>query len=510
MRISDHDNGASIAPDGKAYPLPDEERGRTEAEALQRWAKTADRPVVVVQGVGFVGSAMAVAVASSRDAKGKARYSVIGVDLPRPATFWKICQGNEGRLPVDATDKELVEAHHRAVQHEGNLRFSWVEAAYALADVIIVDINLDVDKKSNGSFEVNAAPFEAAIRTVGAFMRPDALVMVESTVPPGTCARVVVPALSEEIRRRGLAGDDYVPQVAHSPERVMPGPNYLGSIIRIWRVFSGNTPAAAARARALLSDVVDVENFPLTELADTTSSEMAKVLENSYRTTNIALIHEWTRMAESAGVDLFAVVEAIRKREGTHNNLRYPGFGVGGYCLTKDALLADWAAREVFGMADGLEVATEAVRINDAMPDHTFEHLQSSLGGVQGKSVLILGVSYLAGVADTRATPTDLLVERILTGGGQVVLCDPLVSRWEERPDATILSSPFDVTGEIDALVFALPHEEFKVIDPKRLIEHVGRPVPVIDAQGVISDTDIARYQELGCHVRAVGRGNIR
>jgi nucleotide sugar dehydrogenase len=341
-------------------------------------------------------------------------------------------------------------------------------------------------------------------------MRPDALVMVESTVPPGTCARVVVPALAEEIRRRGLGDEDYVPQVAHSPERVMPGPNYLGSIIRIWRVFSGNTPTAAARARELLSDVIDVEQFPLTELADTTSSEMAKVLENSYRTTNIALVHEWTRMAESAGVDLFAIVEAVRKRKGTHDNLRYPGFGVGGYCLTKDALLADWAAREVFGMDDGLQVAAEAVRINDGMPEHTLEHVRSALDGIQGKTVLILGVSYLAGVADTRATPTDLLVERILAEGGQVVLCDPLVSRWEERPEATILPSPFDAVGEVDAVVFALPHAEFKVIAPERLIEHIGRPVPVIDAQFVVSDVDIARYKDLGCYVRAVGRGNIR
>ena len=172
--------------------------------AWQRWAKAEGRPVVVVQGVGFVGSAMAVAVASARDAAGKAKYSVIGVDLPRPGTFWKICQGNEGRLPVDATDAELVEAHRRAVRDEGNLRFSWVEAAYALADIIVVDINLDVDKQGDGSFDVNIAPFEAAIRAVGASMRPDALVMVESTVPPGTCARVVVPALREEIQRRGL------------------------------------------------------------------------------------------------------------------------------------------------------------------------------------------------------------------------------------------------------------------------------------------------------------------
>jgi nucleotide sugar dehydrogenase len=500
----------SIAPDGTRYALPDAECSAKEAEALGKWAVEAARPVVVVQGVGFVGFAMAVAVAAARDDDGEPRFSVIGVDLPLPATFWKSCHANAGRLPVETTDEKLARAQRQAVEDVGNLRFSWVEDAYALADIVVVDVNLDVDKKADGSFDVNLGGFERAIRTVGRRVRADALVLVESTVPPGTCARIIEPALREEIQRRGLGDGDYRPLLAHSYERVMPGPNYLDSITSIWRVFSGNTPESAERARAFLSHVVDTERFPLSELENTTSSEMAKLLENSYRTINIALVHEWTRFAEAAGVDLFAAIEAIRVRRGTHDNLRYPGFGVGGYCLTKDALLADWAARNNFGMSEGLPVAREAVRINDAMPLHTTDLLRSLLGGFSGKRVLILGVSYLGGVGDTRATPTATLVARLEEEGGSPVLCDPLVGRWEERPDLAIATTPFEVEGPVDAVVFATPHEEFKGLDPDGLVDHLGPDLAIVDAQGMVSDAEVAHYQRRGCQVRAVGRGNVR
>jgi len=500
----------SVAPDGRRYPLPDEALGASEARSLQEWAARLARPVVVVQGVGFVGAAMAVAAAAARDGAGRPRYSVIGVDLPSASSFWKPCRANEGVPPVETTDAELARAHRDAVLGEGNLRFSWVEDAYALAEIVVVDVNLDVVKRGDGAPDVDLRPFERAIRAVGRRMRPDALVLVESTVPPGTCARVVGPALREELQHRGVATHAGIPYLAHSYERVMPGPGYFGSITRMWRVYAANTAAAADRAARFLSDVIDTERYPLARLQDTTSSELAKVLENSYRTVNIALVHEWTRLAERAGVDLFAVVEAIRMRKGTHDNLRYPGFGVGGYCLTKDALLADWAARRDYGMPGGLEMAAQAVRINDAMPAHTFAHLKSLLGSLRGRRVALLGVSYLAGVADTRATPSALLTELVEEEGGAVLACDPLVTRWDERPDIPVYRSPYDAPAPFDAAVFAVPHAEFRSIDPDALVRHAAGPLAVVDAQRVLGDAHLDRYRQLGCPTRAVGRGNVR
>lgn len=499
------EDGFSIAPDGRRYALPGAELGAAEGASLERWAARAGRPMVVVQGAGFVGAAMAVAVAAARDGAGRPRYSVVGIDLPRPQSFWKCCRANEGVPPVESSDAGLARAHREAVLGEGNLRFTWVEAAYALAEVVVVDVNLDVRKDAAGA-QVELGPFEAAVRAVGRRMRPDALVLVESTVPPGTCARVIEPALREELRGRGIEAQ---PQIAHSYERVMPGPGYFASITQMWRVYAANGDAAAERAARFLGDVVDTERFPLTRLADTTSSELAKLLENSYRTVNIALIHEWTRLAEAAGVDLFAAIEAIRLRKGTHDNMRYPGFGVGGYCLTKDALLADWAARTAFGMPEGLAVAAGAVRINDAMPAHSFAHLEALLGGVRGRRVALLGVSYLPGVADTRASPAALFADLVEAAGGTLLACDPIVSRWEERPGQPVARSPFDLPG-FDGAVFAVAHEAFRGIEPRKLVAHAGGPIAVIDAQRVLSDEVLLEYRALGCKVRAVGRGHLQ
>src|ERR1035438_1940865 len=344
----------SITPEGVDYDIPTEADHAIEVQSLRNWIHAPHLPDGVPQGVGFVGAAMAVAIALSKDDAGRPRYNVLGVERPIPSSFWKCCRANEGVPPYETVDQELVSSHKLAVITNGNLKFTWVEEAYEFADTIVVDINLDVTKKVDQTYKVEMSGFEQGIRTIGKHMSKDALVLVGSTVPPGTCSKVVQPILIEELNRRGLVGNDYLPFIAHSYERVMPGPNYLGSIIRFWRVYSGNSEISANRAETFLSTIIDVKSYPLTRLQNTASSEIAKVLENSYRTANIAFVHDWTLLAEQAGVDLFAVIEAIRLRKGTHDNIRYPGFGVGGYCLTKDSLLADWAAREYFGMQDGL------------------------------------------------------------------------------------------------------------------------------------------------------------
>src|SRR5262249_9123144 len=150
----------------------------------------------------------------------------------------------------------------------------------------------------------------------GRFMSPEALVLVETTVPVGTCGRLVKPLLDEERARRGIGAPL---RLAHCYERVMPGPNYVNSIRRMRRTFAGFDQASSARAREFLESFIETDAHPLWELADMAGSEMAKLLENSYRAVNIALIHEWALFAERAGLDLFAVIDSIRVRKGTHD-----------------------------------------------------------------------------------------------------------------------------------------------------------------------------------------------
>jgi nucleotide sugar dehydrogenase len=292
--------------------------------------------------------------------------------------------------------------------------------------------------------------------------------------------------------------------VAHSYERVMPGEAYFDSIVNFWRNYAGHTPEAADACEAFLSRVVNVAEYPLTRLHSTTACETAKVLENSYRATTIALMEEWGRFAEAVGVDLFEVISTIRRRP-THSNMRQPGFGVGGYCLTKDPLLGAVAARQLFGIDDlDFPFSTLAVETNRQMPLVTLEMLDSLLdGGVTDKNILLLGVSYRQDVADTRFSPSEVFVRGALARGATVACHDPLVTDWPELGVAVANQLP--PLDHVDAVVFAVPHREYVDLDVCGWLNG-SRPV-VLDANAVLSSRQHRALRESGCAVASIGRG---
>ena len=221
-------------------------------------------------------------------------------------------------------------------------------------------------------------------------------------MPPGS-TKIAYDILHQEMTQRGLDATNLF--VGHSYERVMPGPNYIDSIQNFYRVYSGINEESAEKTKNFLETIISTKKYPLTKLKNTNSTELSKVLENSYRAMNISFIVEWSRFAEEAGVDLYEVVNAIRMRP-THKNIMLPGIGVGGYCLTKDPLLASWAKQNIFSSIEPLTMSEESVRTNDKMPEKAFNFLKSSFGkSLDGKKILLLGISYLPDVGDTRYTP---------------------------------------------------------------------------------------------------------
>ena len=170
----------------------------------------------------------------------------------------------------------------------GNLTATTDAAAFALANIVVIDVNLDVRKPDDlYRYEVVDEPFRRAIATVAEHIREDTLVVVETTVPPGTTERVVIPMIEASCRRRGL--DPARVHVAHSYERVMPGADYLASITDFHRVFAAGNAATRHRVRSFLESFINTRDFPLFELDKPTASELAKVLENTFRAVNIAL-----------------------------------------------------------------------------------------------------------------------------------------------------------------------------------------------------------------------------
>src|SRR5688572_19589209 len=420
----------SVSPlTGKEYSIPASPEDKEGIDSFI--AGHPGKKVVVVQGLGFVGSVMSLVVANALTEE----YAVIGIDLPTPASWWKIQSINEGLFPVVADDPKIGQFYRQA-REKKNLYATFDSYAYSKADVIVVDITLDVQKSSNGNgqlenYNVDLTPFRKAMESVGTHCKPDVLVLVETTVPPGTCAKIVKPILEENLTKRGLSIDKL--KVGHSYERVMPGPKYVDSIQNFYRVYSGVNEASADATEQFLRTIIKTDEYPLTRLGITHATEMAKVLENSYRAMNIAFIVEWSRFAEEAGVDLYEVVNAIRMRP-THKNIMLPGLGVGGYCLTKDPLLASWAKMNLFGSEDRLDQSEKGVYINDQMPYYAFQFLDSQYeGSLKGKKVLLLGVSYLNDVGDTRYTPVQGFYEQLEAAGCNITLHDPHVPYWEEK-----------------------------------------------------------------------------
>lgn len=445
---------------------------------------------------------MAVAVASVRSRDGSAAFNVTGIDLPTEEGRWRIAAIGDGRFPFETKDESLRRAAAESADM-GNLQATDDPDAMLNADVVVVDINLDVDRSSYMP-RVDLDAFRRAVCSIGQRIQRDTLVLIETTVPPGTCDNVVVPLLQSIFEKRGINPDDLL--LAHSYERVMPGREYLRSITHYWRVYAGRTAGTADACEEFLSQLIDTDEYPLTRLDSLVSSETAKVMENSYRATNIAFVEEWGRFAEAAGFDLFQVIDAIRMRP-THENLRQPGFGVGGYCLTKDPLLAGIGARDLIGCPNlTFPFSEQAVRTNEKMPLVSLERLQKLLGGtLTDKRILVMGVTYRQDVADTRYSPSETFVLEAKRRGGEVLACDPLLDHWPELRMHVLTAPP--PAGSIDGVVFAVSHEEFRSLD---LAVWLADAQPaILDANNVLTSKQRAAAIAAGCNFAAVGRGCV-
>ena len=504
----------SIAPDGNEYIIPSQEEFHSQFDIISREAKLKrgqGKQIVAVQGLGFVGSAVAGAIAGAKDTSGDFSFFVIGIDLPTPESYWKVAKLSEGSAPFESPDPELDNIIYDAVHNTGNLYTTVLEQAYSLADVIIVDIPLDVKDRaihnvSDLSLEIGG--FEAAIRSIGRNMRPNALVLIETTVPVGVSEKIVQPILQDERSKRGMDEPLYL---AHAYERVMPGPNYLNSIRRIWRTFAGINDSSADKARRFLSSFIDTESFPLWELDDTNSSELSKLLENSYRAMNIAFIYEWTLLAEQIGVNLFEVTDSIRVRKGTHDNIRFPGFGVGGYCLPKDSLLAQWSSTNLFKTDVVLDLTLQALKINEKMPLHALDLLMELLDGdLSGKKIVVCGVAYLPGVPDTRSSPSELLVNELIRKQAIVQVHDPHVIIWPEMPDIQVSQGLEESLIQADGIILAVPHHEYLDLSPETLLKYSSTHPAIVDAQNILSDETAAYLNSEGCRLLGVGKGHWR
>jgi len=536
------DRNVSVCPNGEVFPLPKVDDYPAEFERIKTLVKEnrkMHREIVVVMGVGFVGAVMAGVVADSVDPDtGEPHYFVIGMQRPSVRSFWKISYLNRGIAPVEAEDPEVAPLIERCVKKRKNLVASFSYDVLSLADIVVVDVQCDYHKETLGNVKQGHADIHAledSLETIGQQIDPGCLVLIETTVPPGTTEYVAYPIIKKAFANRGLT--DKEPLLAHSFERVMPGRNYVASIRDFWRVCSGINDQARKRVTAFLSRVINVDQYPLTVLDSPIESETCKIVENSYRATLLAFLDEWSRFAERNHVDLIKVIQAIKVRP-THSNIIFPGPGIGGYCLPKDGGLGVWAYNRLMGFDDDIfKITPMAIDINDTRALHVAELVRDALRNmgkiVAASKIALLGASYREDVGDTRYSGSELVARKLTEMGGEIVVHDPYVKHWWElekqdtypapghswarffrnQEGLTALHMHSELTHAlkgVDAVILAVRHRQYCELSPRDILEMTGRPMAIIDCFGILDDDQIRQYFELGCEVKGLGRGHIQ
>ena len=531
----------SVSPEGEKFKLPEEEDYKKEYQRLQKLArkhKAEGREVVVVMGLGFVGAVMAGVVADSVDKKtGKPNKFVIGMQRPSTRSYWKIPLFNRGVSPVKAEDPEVAPLIERCVNEKKSLMATYTYDALKLADVLVVDVQCDFLKQELGNLRTGHADISAleeSFKIIGEKITPDCLVLIETTVPPGTTEYVAYPLVKKAFKKRGIQEE---PLLAHSFERVMPGRDYVKSVRDFWRVCSGTNEESRRRVVKFLSEVLNVEKFPLTVLDRPLESETCKIVENSYRATILAFLDEWSVFAETNGVDLIKVINAIKVRP-THSNIIFPGPGIGGYCLPKDGGLGLWSYKHLLGFESEIfSITPQAININDTRGLRAAQLARDAMRNmgriVAASQIAVLGASYREDVGDTRYSGSEIIVRKLTEMGAEVKAHDPYVQHWwelekqESYPAAGTSWARFFRNQEhlnefqmapdlehavkgADAVIFAVRHKPYLEVDPDELVKMSGGPLAIIDCFGILDDQKIERYFELGCEVKGLGRGHIQ
>jgi UDP-N-acetyl-D-glucosamine dehydrogenase len=389
---------------------------------------------VGIIGLGYVGLPLAVAFA-------EAGHDVVAVDV------------DARKIAAIAAGESYVEdiSSERLAAARGRISASTHYAPLARAEAVLICVPTPLTRNR----EPELGPLTDAARSLGAVLVRGQLVVLESTTYPGTTRERLVPVLEEQSGLR--VGSDL--NVAFSPERVDPG-RVDFTLRNTPKVIGGLTPACTERAAELYGRVCD----DIVRVSTPEAAEMTKLLENIFRSVNIALVNELAILADRMGIDIWEVVDAAATKP--YGFMRFePGPGMGGHCLPVDPFYLTWRAREFDMSTEFIELAG---KINQQMPHQCVERIERTLNDVakpiKGSRIAILGVSYKGGVGDTRESPALRIMQVLSRRGGELVYHDPYVP---ELPEFGLSSTPLEqaVDGaDVVVLVTAHPNVDHAAV----------------------------------------------
>jgi UDP-N-acetyl-D-mannosaminuronic acid dehydrogenase len=446
---------------------------------------------IVVIGMGYVGIPVAALFADV------ASFMVFGVQRRSKRSGWKIDWLNKGRNPIGGDEPVLSDLIVRVVK-KGTFKVVEDIATCKDAEAVLIDVQTPTDANKMPNYD----SLREVSSEVGRHIQPGTLVVVESTVAPGTTENFVRPLLEKASSMK--AGRDFY--LAFSYERVMVG-RLIKNIVELPRIVGGVNAESTKRAIELYGHIVKAKLCP----TDILTAEVAKVVENTYRDVNVAFANEMAFICESLGVDVFKVRELVNTLPNDPSNpasnpirnMHLPGVGTGGHCLPKDPWLLKYGLDTYGRFKFFPKIVVDSRETNDAMPLHVVDLLEDALAEhgkkLKGAKVAILGVAFLENSDDTRNTPSATLYAELKKRGAKPVLHDPVVRDFE-LPFSSDLGKTLEGA---DAVVLSTKHKEYLKLDLKELQKKLATPV-LVDGRNAFSWESAT---EAGLTYRGVGKG---
>jgi UDP-N-acetyl-D-glucosamine dehydrogenase len=422
-------------------------------------ARIADKSAsVAVIGLGYVGLPLAIGFA-------KVGYPVLGLDVDER----KLAALHKGYSYIQDVETTEVAAVVRDGRFTASSDYDLLRDVQAI--VICVPTPFDAMKAPDLTY------IEQSARSIASRLQASQLVILQSTTYPGTTEEFVLPILEES----GLkAGKDFF--LAFSPERINPGDTQF-HVENTPKVVGGLTPRCTELARSLLAQLFAHVHTVSTPRA----AEMSKLLENIFRSVNIALVNELALLSERMEIDLWEVIEAAKTKPFGFMPF-YPGPGVGGHCIPVDPYYLSWKAREYDFYTKFIELAAE---MNQAMPYHVVDLVSQALSQagkpLDGAEVLILGVAFKRDVDDARNSPAERIIELLLKQGAQISYSDPYVPRFRVGRDVFFPEECWlesvqlteEVLSTTDCVVIVAGH---RAVDYAQVVRHASVVVDAVNA----------------------------
>jgi UDP-N-acetyl-D-mannosaminuronic acid dehydrogenase len=451
-----------------------------------------------VIGMGYVGIPAAVLFAASPQFD-----AVYGFQRDSPLSGYKIAMLNRGQCPIKGEEPGLAEILTNVVRAG---KFLCTSDFSRIAELDAVTIAIQTPFVNKNDLLPDFSALKEGISQVGRHIIPGTLVVLESTVTPGTTEGFVKEILEHE---SGLAaGVDIA--LAHAPERVMVG-RLIRNIREHDRIVGGIDEASTQRAKELYSAVLTTGRvIPMTARA----AEVTKTAENTLRDLQIAAINELALYCEAMGINVYDVRTGIDslKEEGVTRAILYPGAGVGGHCLTKDTYHLERGVQELGkGTLDyplgERSLFVLARTINDFMPRHmarlTKEALSRLNKSPDGAKIALLGWAFLANTDDARNTPSEPFRDILTDAGAEVVIHDPYVT---QDPTVSIKTDLKEVIRGADAIAVFTAHKEYRTLNPIQIKSLTGLDHPaIIDGRNVI---EADAFINEGFVYKGIGRGD--